>query len=119
MNHQIFRTFCRLVSLGVFPTHCNDCNYMGYLVCSRHKGLWSIAVHNKKGDERGYGIYLPNIGPSRRFVLSPSWRRRISECKQCKQDYNKIPSRKNAMGGVSWTGIWESKCMNGVMYTSN
>jgi hypothetical protein len=27
-----------------------------------------------------------NIGLSRRFVLSPSWRRQISECKQCKQN---------------------------------
>ena len=38
-----------------------------------------------EGDERSSGIYLHNIGPSRQLVLSPSWRRRISECKQCKQ----------------------------------
>jgi hypothetical protein len=41
----------------------------------------------------------------------------VNSCAQ--QDYNQIPSRKNAMGGVSWTGMWESKCMNGVTYTSN
>lgn len=35
-------------------------------------------------------ILLPNVGLSRRFVLSSSWRRWISECTQCKQveDYH-------------------------------
>ena len=34
-------------------------------------------------------LHLPNIGLSRQLVLSPSWRRRISECKQCKQAWVK------------------------------
>ena len=39
-----------------------------------------------KGMDEFHNIFLPNVGPSRQFVLSPSWRRRISKCKQCKQE---------------------------------
>ena len=50
--------------------------------------LWvtSEVEEERKGDGIIITYFLPNIGPSRRVVLSPSWRRRISKCKQCKQN---------------------------------